>query len=1234
MYRAYCKHGVVQLSMAMIRWFLLIAVVLGWSVSGTAADFHPTRLIIRLSSSASPASLGQLQSEIAATQMQPLFSANHSALAGGGFKSDVFAVEFKDSLAMIRAESRLQGQPGILYAERDYYMQLFGDPLFSNQWGLQNNGQEYYGIIRVPGSNNDTLKILSGKTGADINRTTALEGSTTHARVRVAIIDTGVDYKHPDLAANIWHNAPESDGRAGFDDDFNGYVDDVIGYDFSGDDAGTFTSSPDPDPMDSIGHGTHCAGIVGAVNGNGIGIEGIAPNVEIICLKIFPNALASASAQAIVYAVDNGAKVINASWGSPYFSSLLGDAVKYAADNGVIFVAAAGNSGTSVPFFPARLDDAFTVGATNSSDQVTSFSTFGNWLDISAPGQDILSLRANITDLYASAGEPLVRIIEDQYYLADGTSMAAPHVAGCAALILSIAPGLSPDSTKNLLVNTTDRVADPSGFVPSSYSPYGGWGRVNVGRAAALLADEYAEIESPLPNAIVSGVIRFEGSAFAAQPKGFLLEAKPASLGEWVTIATGSADIVSESIAEWDSSPFDGDTQLRLLVGDQVKYTGEIRLVNSTVVEIQFPQEDDTVFSAVEIIGSASVPEFVSYDLSYHSDIDPKRKYLISHSTKLVYGGSLAEWTVGPILPGSGVLELLVNTEAGTTYSASRHIRLRSAIAENYPRNPGRRPHYCSVAGDIDGNGEPDILTGARNGIIVNAYRDNTLRLMSVPGATSHESSPALVDFDGDGADEIVCVTDIGLAILNGAGELLPGWPKQVNTGYQYNAYPTPLVVDIDGDSTLEILIVNAAGEIYCWHQDGSSYFGTQRGLFARIENHGLDRTFGGSFVAFIYAHDFDRDGFLDVGTLYTGFGGNGGMYMYSGKNGAPLFPELGARVFAGDEIFGGVLADFDGDSVPEIAFAHWYSSNLAMAVSIVEADGTALPGWPKLFPDKTNYLTPYPAAADLDSDSLPELVCVFSALDGGEVYVWKGSGKPFLESDFGRTDGFFAGTTSSLSNPIILDVDNDGELEIVSRGGALFFGKPERLMAWNLDATAVVGWPIYTYADPGDVIYTPFTPVTGDFDGDGLLELYMGSSDAQLYCWDLPTPATDEAVAWGNFLRDNRHTGALPFPARSAPAQPPLPTVFRLGQNYPNPFNQSTVIELDMPKAGKITVHVINTLGQHVATITEQFVSAGFHRLLWNGTDGHGRELSSGVYFYRLRMDNYEETRRMVILK
>ena len=567
----------------------------------------------------------------------------------------------------------------------------------------------------------------------------------------------------------------------------------------------------------------------------------------------------------------------------------------------------------------------------------------------------------------------------------------------------------------------------------------------------------------------------------------------------------------------------------------------------------------------------------------------------------------------------------------------SKRIQITSLIADSYPKAPPTRPHNWTAVGNVDDDPALDLVGGSSGQIIVNHYSEGRLEYFDPPIGTSCQSAPALWDFNGDGKDEIVIVTDAGVAIIDGQGHTLSGWPKAINTGWQYDAYPTPLVTDIDGDGSMEILITDAGGNIWCWRWNGAGYFHSQGGLFALIDKSGRERSFGGAIVPFMFAYDFNDDGYEDVGVLYTVVGGHGGLYMYSGKNGRALYPNKGNPVLETLPIFGGVLADFDHDGYPEIAFAHRVGALLRqIGVSIVRANGDYLPGWPKNFYDKIQWLSPYPAAADLDGDSLPELICVFSALDGGELYVWHGDGTPFVSSAFGRNDGFLAGTTNSLSNPLVLDVDNDGQYEIVSRAGATLIGKPERIFAWELDGSVTRGWPIYTYASPGNVTYSLFTPAVGDFDGDGLLELYMGSSDRQLYSWDLPTVASDRAVLWGNFLYDKRHSAILPFskPVITPRPPPPVPSQYRLAQNYPNPFNQGTVIEVDLPVKGELTLDVYNILGQRIATVFKGALAEGFYRFDFNGLDERGEPLASGVYFYRVSIGSRSETRKMVLLK
>jgi len=249
--------------------------------------------------------------------------------------------------------------------------------------------------------------------------------------VLVAVIDTGIDYNHPDLAAN--------------------YV--ALGNDWV---------NMDPDPMDDHGHGTHCAGIVAAELNNGIGIAGVA-QVKIMAekgLNAGGSGTADDLASAIIHAVDQGADILSNSWGGPGQSSLLYDAVKYAYDDGALIVAAAGNSATSIKLYPAAYDEVVAVTATDQVDDPAVFTSFGDWVEVAAPGVDIYST-----------------VWDNGYAYMSGTSMSTPHVSGTAALVWSQFPSMSRDWVRAQLKFTADDLGDPG------FDKYYGYGRINARKA-------------------------------------------------------------------------------------------------------------------------------------------------------------------------------------------------------------------------------------------------------------------------------------------------------------------------------------------------------------------------------------------------------------------------------------------------------------------------------------------------------------------------------------------------------------------------------------------------------------------------------------------------------------------------------------------------------------------------------------------------------------------------------
>ncbi|MFA7368731.1 MAG: S8 family serine peptidase, partial [Kiritimatiellales bacterium] len=336
-----------------------------------------------------------------------------------------------EAISVFSAESAL-----LAYVEPDYFSYITAvpnDTRWSDLWGM-----------------------------VKINATGAWDVTTGSTNVIVAVIDTGIDLTHPDLASNLWKNVSEVSGAPGVDDDGNGKIDDIHGWDFV---------NNDNTPADDNNHGTHCAGTIGAVGNNNLGVVGVCWNVRLMALKA-GDALGrlsdSDTAEAIRYASDKKANVISASFGGAGTSDTERDAIAYANSKGVLFVAAAGNNATdndSVPFYPASYDlpNVVSVAATDQGDALASFSNYGKTsVDLAAPGVNIYSTvpGGNIDSM-------------------QGTSMACPHVAGAAALLLGANPSFSPLQVKAALLNAVDKL-------PALAAKTVSGGRLNVKNLIAL----------------------------------------------------------------------------------------------------------------------------------------------------------------------------------------------------------------------------------------------------------------------------------------------------------------------------------------------------------------------------------------------------------------------------------------------------------------------------------------------------------------------------------------------------------------------------------------------------------------------------------------------------------------------------------------------------------------------------------------------------------------------------
>ncbi len=347
----------------------------------------------------------------------------------------------------------LSGEPLVRFAEPDSIVStcatLPNDPSFSQVWGLHNTGQS------------------GGTVDADIDAPEAWDLGTGSTGVVVGVIDTGVDYTHPDLAANIWSNSVEIVN--GIDDDGNGYVDDVRGWDFYANDA---------DPMDENGHGTHVSGTIGAVGNNALGVVGVNWRCSILPLRFLSSGGSGSTSDAIealYYALglrQRGVNVrlTNNSWGGSGNEQSLEDAISANGNAGLLFVAAAGNSGSDndlTPFYPASYPESnvIAVAATDRNDGLASFSQFGlTSVDLGAPGVSIYSTLPG-----------------GQYGLESGTSMATPHVAGVVALLASLSPASDGAALRRAILAGVDHI-------PSLANRTTSGGRLNAYGAIRKLA--------------------------------------------------------------------------------------------------------------------------------------------------------------------------------------------------------------------------------------------------------------------------------------------------------------------------------------------------------------------------------------------------------------------------------------------------------------------------------------------------------------------------------------------------------------------------------------------------------------------------------------------------------------------------------------------------------------------------------------------------------------------------
>ncbi|MCE9685729.1 S8 family serine peptidase [Shewanella sp. AS16] len=491
-----------------------------------------------------------------------------------------------------QAIKMISQHPAVKYAEPDYLIRAIGtpdDPDFVSLWGMHNTGQN------------------GGTAGADIDAVEAWDITTGDASVVVGVIDTGVDYNHPDLAANIWTNPNEIPGN-GIDDDGNGVIDDVHGYS---------AVNNNGDPMDGNGHGTHVSGTIGARGNNGVGVVGVNWDVSIVACQFLDAGGSGSTADAIAcidYMTDlklnHGVdiKATNNSWGGGGFSQALKDAIESAGDAGILFFAAAGNDAVdndANPHYPSSYDSdaVMSIASTDRNDNMSSFSQWGlTSVDMGAPGTAILSTTPGNT-----------------YSTYSGTSMATPHMTGAAALVWSINPDLSPLEMKQLLMDSGDANAALTGKTVAGT-------RLNLAKALELAdpAPGYRFSVTPMSQTIEAGAntsYSFSVGSIAGWNASVALSVAVSPALEGVSLSTDSVvagdsftvDVTTAATTPWGDyritvSGDDGSLQKQQAVSLSVLPQGITDFTYGNDDAVAIPDNDATgIVSEIEVADDVQI---------------------------------------------------------------------------------------------------------------------------------------------------------------------------------------------------------------------------------------------------------------------------------------------------------------------------------------------------------------------------------------------------------------------------------------------------------------------------------------------------------------------------------------------------------------------------------------------------------------------------------------------------
>jgi thermitase len=637
-----------------LKFWLLIGLILLGFCSMASADYAPGKIIVKFR----PGVLNLPQGvSIAAAESAKVKSSSIQALnAKHGIKrvkklyqkvldrrpqwkhlDNKFVLYFPEDKDVFEVIEEFKKDPNVIAAYPVGRVKAFSttpnDPYFT--------GGQQYGLI-------------------NISAPQAWDRTTGSSSTLIAVLDTGVNYNHEDL---------------------QGKIDLDNAYDFINNDS---------DPMDDhySSHGTGVTGVVAATANNNIGIAGLNWQAKILPIKILDgngNGDIDYICEGIIHAIDKGADVINMSFGHYFIDQELKEACENGFNEGVVLVAAAGNDGISAFAYPANYPGVISVAAVDENDQrsvwnSTKSSNYGSWIDVCAPGTDILTTS-----------------MEDEYTFANGTSFSCPYVSGLAALVKGVFPGLSPQEVIDLIKQRSDNI---DSFNPGFEGQLGQ--RIN---AYLVLGGVVANISSPQEGDFVKGNVDFMGSASGWDFTSYVLEAlRNGSL--LATLEASSSAVENASLGSWDMSGLNGEYGVRLKVFTATSGNAEeeIKVIADNIApeaEISFPSGGATLEGEVAIRGSADDEYFEKYILEYASAGSPANYEQIAEVSVPVKDGLLSTWqTAG--LKGEYILRLTAYDKVGSSAVKTARVNITNTSPDKKVVAQGQLPATYAAPNPFD----------------------------------------------------------------------------------------------------------------------------------------------------------------------------------------------------------------------------------------------------------------------------------------------------------------------------------------------------------------------------------------------------------------------------------------------------------------------------------------------------------------------------------------------------